>query len=184
MPYANDSTEGRFLRGDPDAVGTVSRWVAAVLTDVRFWGLNHEWLDLHQETMTLVLESLRRERFDVTRDFRSYVQAIARYTLRRTGGDRRKMAVQVLDPHLEQPAPHDLAGTVTRRLLVARVLSELSEGCRVLIYQYFYEERSYDEIASSAGLPVGTVKSRLFRCLGEARRGLGRRRERLRTKRQ
>jgi DNA-directed RNA polymerase specialized sigma24 family protein len=52
--------------------------------------------------------------------------------------------------------------------MVRWVLDTASEDCKGLMRAYFLEDRSYAEIASSMGIPLGTVKSRLFRCLEAA----------------
>ena len=78
--YAADSLEGRVLRGDPVAIGEVIRWIALVLVGPRFWRLRNDWPDLHQECLRRLLVSLREARFDSSRDFRAYVQSLARYT--------------------------------------------------------------------------------------------------------
>ena len=50
---------------------------------------------------------------------------------------------------------------------------DLASGeCRDLMRSYFYAEESYAEISARRQLPVGTVKSRLFRCLKSAHRAL------------
>ena len=56
---------------------------------------------------------------------------------------------------------------------VLSVLDRASDGCRTLLVAYFMEQRSYSEIAEEHGQPVGTVKSRLFRCLDAARVAVG-----------
>lgn len=173
MAYLPDSIEARFLTGDPEAVGRVIRWIAAVLSSPRFWRLRGEWLDLHQEVMGRLIESLRRERFDAARDFRTYAQGVARFTALaalspRTrlgdGGAELDEAALAADPESE-----DLA---ISRQLARRVLEQASEACRELIVAYFFEERNYAEIAAARSIPVGTVKSRLARCLEGAHRTL------------
>ena len=53
-----------------------------------------------------------------------------------------------------------------------RVLDEASEDCRLLMRLYFLEGKSYEEIAAELAIPVGTVKSRLSRCLDAAQKAL------------
>ncbi|MCI0656634.1 MAG: hypothetical protein L0170_06130, partial [Acidobacteria bacterium] len=57
--------------------------------------------------------------------------------------------------------------------LVRRVLDLASEDCRELFRLYYFDAQSYEEIAASMEIPVGTVKSRLFRCLESAHQALG-----------
>lgn len=174
MKYEDHSIEARFLRGESDAVGIVSRWVAIVLTDLRFWNLRSEWLDLHQETLSRVLQSLRRGRFEAARDFQSYVQAVARHTIWHAGRrHRRERGPEGLAERLPTAAAGTASEAALLRTLMARkTLSLLSADCRNLIDAYFFQGLGYEEIASSSGVPLGTVKSRLFRCLEAARRKL------------
>src|SRR5262249_20184412 len=157
--YPPESVPGGFLRGEPEAIGTVSRWIAIVLTDTRYFGLFGEWSDLHQEAMTGVLSSLRRGRFDERRDFRSYVMAVARFTMRNAARQRRRrhqvdhpVALKLADS--STPSPEAI---LLRELAVRRVLARLSQSCQDLIAAYFFEQRDAEEIAEAQGIPVGTV---------------------------
>jgi RNA polymerase sigma factor (sigma-70 family) len=172
VAYNDSSLEARFLRGDLEAVAAVIRWITTVLASPRFWSLRPDWLDLHQEAMRRVIESLRQERFDASQNLRTYVQGVARYT-----------AMQALTAQLHSPAAQALEDlfpvrgpgaeeSLHSRQLVRRVLSQASDGCRDLLLAYFYEQRSYAEISAALGVPVGTVKSRLVRCLEKAHRAI------------
>ncbi|HEV8376634.1 MAG TPA: sigma-70 family RNA polymerase sigma factor [Candidatus Polarisedimenticolia bacterium] len=171
MTYHDNSLEARLLVGDPEAVVLVSYWIATFLTMPRYWRLKQEWRDLHQETMTCLIESLRRDRFDTSRDLRAYVQGIARHIATQR---LQKMYAEGRG-RFEAPAPDKDANPehqVMKRQLVRRVLDMASEECRELIAGYFLGQRSYEEIAQELEVPVGTVKSRLFRCLESAYRAV------------
>src|SRR5262249_47410454 len=70
MPYPKDSLAGRLLADDPVALGQVIRWISLTLTSPKFWVLRRDWPDLVQEVLTRVVETLRLERFDASRNFR------------------------------------------------------------------------------------------------------------------
>ena len=166
--------ERRLLAGDPDALRRVSRLIAGVLASTRFWRLRAQWIDIHQETMMRVVESLRRGRFDASRDFLVYVQAVARYTAMET------LKLQDRVPEIEyreasgRGQDAGVEARIIRRQLVRLVLQAATQECRELILAYYLEQRDYDEIASSTKAPVGTVKSKLFRCLEGANRAIRR----------
>jgi RNA polymerase sigma-70 factor, ECF subfamily len=172
LTYATGSVERRLLDNDPRAVGQVGRWIALALTSPRFWVLRGEWPDIHQDVLARVIESLRQERYDPSRDLRTYVQGITRHT-----------ALQALDRQGHQPDmviqdswPDQVATNPERRAAIRQmarqVLDMATEECRDLIRSYYYDERSYAEIAERLESPVGTIKSRLFRCLEAAYRAL------------
>ncbi len=50
-----------------------------------------------------------------------------------------------------------------RTRLIEKAIDELPEKYRIVIILRHSEERSYDEIAQMLGLPLGTVKARIFR---------------------
>src|SRR5262249_40200321 len=143
MAYCRDSIEGRLQASDPEAVGTVFRWIAVVLTSPRFRCLQCDWLDLHQEAMARVLGSLRKENFEAGRDFRAYVQGIARHTARQAlFGLVRTSPLPDEDP-LPDARTENGEDDVARLLLARRVLDGASDGCRELMCMYFFERLSY-----------------------------------------
>ncbi len=183
MPYSRDSVEGRVLANDPEALGLMFRWIAGTLTWRRFWALRSEWKDLQQEVVLNLIESLRQGRFDASRDFRKYVEAVTRYTAREAWVRRMHRAELTGLDGRDAGARGGAAGSpfedaersLTRNQLVRWILSAATEECRRLIRAYFLDEQKYAEIASLMKIPVGTVKSRLFRCLRMAQALLGRR---------
>jgi RNA polymerase sigma-70 factor, ECF subfamily len=174
VTYPEHSVEKRLLDNDREALGQVIRWIALALTSPRYWSLRPEWPDLVQEVLARVVESLRQGRFDASRDLRLYVQGVARYVCLQALADRRAEVRPVGNPGGN---PHAGGSSPESRMidlqLVRRVLDFSSEDCRGLFRLYFFEGRSYEEIAMGLGLPVGTVKSRLFRCLESASVALG-----------
>ncbi len=164
MAYRDTSIEGRFLAGEEQAMGQVSRWVARVIASLRFWSLRTEWLDLHQEVMTRLIASLRDGRFDDRQDLRTYVQAVARYTALEMLKRRPPTPAGPLEDTLSDPGVDVEARAMARQL--ARLAFDTAPAeCRGLMRAYFFEQRSYSEIASSMKLPIGTIESRLARCL-------------------
>jgi len=168
LAYTEGSIERGLLRDDPQALGEVTRWIALCLNSPRFWSLRSEWLDLHQEVLARVVESLREERYDPSRDLRAYVQGITRHTAMQALV-RWRRARAPLDPGMLTGKPQpDPERHVSLHQMTRWVLDAASTECRELILAYYFDELSYAEIAQSRSLPLGTVKSRLFRCLEAA----------------
>jgi RNA polymerase sigma factor (sigma-70 family) len=169
LSYPEGSPERCLLEDDPGARERVYRWIAVVLTSPRFWSLRSWWPDLVQETTMRILESLRSGRFDPSRNFQLYVQGIARHTALQALGQesalRRRREVR--DP---PDAADGIEERVIRLQLVRRALDLASDECRQLFRAYFFEERGYADLARGMGIPIGTAKSRLFRCLEAAHR--------------
>ncbi|HEY3176279.1 MAG TPA: sigma-70 family RNA polymerase sigma factor [Candidatus Polarisedimenticolia bacterium] len=174
MPYDEDSLQGRLLAGDDDALALVRRWIADSLSAARFWRLRGEWRDLQQEVLSRLVASLRRERFRSDGELKSYVQGICRHTAQTRLAERvhRPVLAAGVDP-ADIPSTGDTEKQVITDQLVRRALEEASTECREMIRAYFLEELSYAELASRFGVPVGTAKSRLFRCLRCLRESIG-----------
>jgi RNA polymerase sigma factor (sigma-70 family) len=165
MPYEENSVAKRFLRGDVEALGQVMRWISQSLTAPRFWSLRHEWPDLAQEVLSRVVESLVEERYDESRDLRLYVQGIARHAAFRAL-DRARASLQAAQSEpADGVSESDPERSAVDRQLVRRALDLASEECRQILKTYFFEGLDYAAIAAHMGIPEGTVKSRLFRCL-------------------
>lgn len=67
---------------------------------------------------------------------------------------------QVEDPGL---TPHEEAEKSERESRVAKAVAQLPEYQKAMIVMYHSEMLSYEDIAASLDLPIGTVKSRLNR---------------------
>ena len=135
--------------------------------------------DLFQETFVRALKA--RSHFDPSRRFRPWLFAIALNLAR----DRAKRLGHGATPRLtsdgESPEPaHGGARkdeSETRALEsfdLERALSSLSDHHREVVLLRYYLGMDEAEIARAAGIPRGTVKSRLHHALGAMRRYLKR----------
>jgi RNA polymerase sigma-70 factor (ECF subfamily) len=59
-----------------------------------------------------------------------------------------------------------------RRAFLHRAIDELPEGYRMLVMLRFQQDMPYDEIATVMSLPLGTVKTGLFRARARLRQAL------------
>ncbi len=62
-----------------------------------------------------------------------------------------------------EPLPSETAGSAERSEVIRRAVASLPEGQREVIALYYLEEMEVLEVASTLGLPKGTVLSRLAR---------------------
>ena len=73
-----------------------------------------------------------------------------------------------LDP-IHAPAVTDAAGHVADRDLVDSVMRRLDPQGRAIVVLHYFAGLPLPEVASTLGIPIGTVKSRLHRALGDMR---------------
>jgi RNA polymerase sigma-70 factor (ECF subfamily) len=131
--------------------------------------------DVAQETFVRVHRSL--ERYDDNYSFYTWVRTIAtrvalnelqkRKRRRTSGGEAFETAAEVV----ASPAPdaaEQLAGRELGQALAA-ALATLPEEYRAVLALRTYEQMSYDEIATTLGIPIGTVMSRLNRARTQLR---------------
>ena len=135
-------------------------------------------LDLTQEVFIKVYNSLRRYRSEFK--FSTWIYKIAHNSavdhLRRQGGRERALTNDFEGEPFElpiesrRPSPEQETERAERRLEIERVVSELPTAYRNLVLLRHSHDLSYDEIAEVTGLPLGTVKNRLFRAREVMRR--------------
>lgn len=134
--------------------------------------------DLTQETL------LKLFRFAPGYDPRNSFPAFAMRVARNTWIDRRRRRAARVEassieleegrsrpepagsPALDPTRPARLAEEVQR---FHRALAELSEGQRIVFELAVLQEMPYAEIAATLGIPVGTVKSRVFHAVRRLR---------------
>lgn len=145
----------RARAGDESAVSLlihrhrarVLRVAGNVLRDV------NEAEDVAQDAFLKAFRELHRLRSDSS--FGGYLYRIAvRLCMDRLRS--RKHTEELLD----RPVPHAGNGVETK-VVVERLLQELSPEMRLTLVLREMEQLSYDEIAEATDVPVGTVRSRL-----------------------
>jgi RNA polymerase sigma-70 factor (ECF subfamily) len=152
----------RFVHGDRDAFellfrqfqGEVHRWIVRIVRD-------------HSAADDALVETFwrayrGRARFDPARSFGAWMRRIATNVARDSlKAARRRREWQVTDDRLASPAGRD-AGLRESVVLAFRTLSPRLQIVALLA---LIEERPYAEIAGALDVPVGTVKSRVFRAI-------------------
>lgn len=110
--------------------------------------------EISQDVFAALVE--RRNGYEPRASFRTYLYRIA---LHRVVSEHRRAARN--DP---LPAANELSRTDTAEVqLVRDALARLDEEQREVVLMREYEGLSYQEIADVLKVPVGTVRSRLFR---------------------
>jgi RNA polymerase sigma-70 factor (ECF subfamily) len=81
---------------------------------------------------------------------------------------RRRVFEVELDP-IDSPAVMDMAGLIADREIVDAAMRRLDEGGRAIVVLHYFLGMPLTDVAATLGIPIGTVKSRLHRALGEMR---------------
>ena len=86
---------------------------------------------------------------------------------------RRRRVIEVeLDP-IDMPDVVDMAGALADRDIVDSAMRRLDESSRAIVVLHYFLGMPLTDVASALGIPIGTVKSRLHRALGEMRVAVG-----------
>lgn len=136
----------------------------------------NEALDLAQETFVRAWTALPN--FKGQSQFRTWLYRIVtnlcynrlpnlRRSLNDLGDD---MMEEIPEPDPETPAT-EFESNETRRYL-QQAMQDLDENYRLLISLRYQNELSYEEIASTLNLPLGTVKTGIFRAKAQLRSAL------------
>ena len=82
---------------------------------------------------------------------------------------RRRRPIEVELTPIARAFASDMSGALADRDQVDRVLRHLDERGRAIVVLHYFLGMPLTEVAATLGIPVGTVKSRLHRALGEMR---------------
>ena len=86
---------------------------------------------------------------------------------------RQRRNVETLDETVSDPAQQETLERIEHGFVLREAIQSLDEPCRRVLSLFFFEERSYKEIAAALEIPEGTVASRLARCLVRLRTAAG-----------
>lgn len=167
----------RLLEGDRLAFLEMNRLVTGILAQLRAYDFRDEWDDLRQEVVTAVVENARAGRLRDPKAFVGYVKVITRNKFI----DRLKRQLRVREKET-LPWDEETARAVgaaepdvhaeERRALWAAV-EDLPEESRRIVQGVYGEGRTYEEVSSATGVPLGTLKRRLRESVALLRERLG-----------
>ncbi|MFN7928029.1 MAG: sigma-70 family RNA polymerase sigma factor [Blastocatellia bacterium] len=176
---SDDHLIARTLAGETEAFSLlVRRWERPIYSlTLRMLGRDEDARDACQEAFLAAFRNLNKFRGDAK--FSSWMYRIAlnacHTRLRSTNGvsysldeeDENGRRMEVADTKTE-PLP-DRLHRAERSQLVRRALQALPPEMRQVIVMKEYEEMTFAEIADVLGIPVSTVKSRLYTGLQQMR---------------
>ena len=159
----------RASRGDHDAFaalvrGTIGRLDTAARLILRDPELAR---DAVQDGLTKAWRDLRQLRYPDHFDawlYRLTVNCCLEAVRRRR---RRPIEVEITAIHT--PTVPDLSASVVDREVIDGVLRRLDAHGRAIVVLHYYLGLPLTEVAGCLGVPLGTVKSRLHRALGDMR---------------
>lgn len=160
----------RCRAGEPGAweelIERYSRYVYAIA--VQGYRLaEHDAEDVFQDVFLRAFDRLETLRDESA--LRPWIgQLTRRVCLDRLGAGAREEPVETAEP---ADAPETLAG-IEEAMDVHGALAALDEPCRELLDRFFARDESYRAIGEALGLPLGTVASRISRCLVKLRERL------------
>lgn len=159
------------LNGRPESFGTlVERYDRAVYNlALRTLRDREEARDVTQEAFFKAYRSLRT--FKPGAKFSTWIFAIAYHACCDRLAKRKRYSNEELPERADPsagPETQAIAGEDARRLRAA--IDALPEKYRSVITLYHLQGKQYDEIAQVLGMPMGTVKTHLFRAKEQLRR--------------
>jgi len=173
MPAATDDDQlwARVCAGDHEAFGVLFDRYADYVYNFAFRRIG-SWDAAEEIVATVFLEAWRQRHQIHTQDgsIRPWLIGVTLNKVRRywRGAERGRRASLRL-ASAENDA-HDHAEEVSERLdaesrivEILFALNDLPSAQRDVIQLWAWEELSYEEIAAALGIPVGTVRSRLYR---------------------
>jgi RNA polymerase sigma-70 factor, ECF subfamily len=157
----------RYRQGSADAFGELfGRYQQAI------WGYFRRRLtdraraeELAQEAFVAVLEGAAR--YEVRARFRTYLYGIAFNLL---SAERRRVRNRPSEPLDDVTILAGRASDPDTDLWLRSAIAQLDASDREILLLREYEQCSYGEIATVLGVPLNTVRSRLFRARLELRR--------------
>ncbi len=161
----------RVVRDDREAFAVlVRRHQKMLLNFFARSGVQYDCEDLVQQTFLRLYRY--RGRYVATAKVTTFLFLLARQVwideLRRRRRHERLVTGLAAEPPAEAAAEAAEA-TASGSMDLERALASLPEGLRLVVELGVYQDLPYAEIAEILGIPVGTVKSRMFNALAKLR---------------
>ncbi|CAN5835472.1 sigma-70 family RNA polymerase sigma factor [soil metagenome] len=176
---ADEKLFERYQDGDESAFSLIVQRYEPLIKGFLFKRLKDEerLQDLTQDTFLRVHRA--RDRYDSARKFSTWIYTIASNLLKneyRNRSRRRETPFSELRKESQEqassrpvefesdvPDPEQIAYQGELRTAISETIGRMDEHHRVPFVMREVEDLTYEEISAAIGVPVGTVKSRLFR---------------------
>ncbi len=162
------------LRGHPDAFATLVERYDRAVYHLAYRTLQdpEEARDATQEAFFKAFRSLRT--FKPGSKFSTWIFAITYHACCDRLNRRKRYAGSELPERADpSPGPEDRAIALDDARRLRAAIDALPEKYRTAITLFHLQGKQYEEIAEVLGLPLGTVKTHLFRAKEQLRRLLG-----------
>jgi RNA polymerase sigma-70 factor (ECF subfamily) len=170
----SDGALVRACRGGDIAAWTAlvtrfSRYVHAIATQA--YRLNEEDAeDVFQEVFARTYEHLDRLRDDEA--IRPWIgQLTRRLSIDRIRAGAREQLEEDAPEGIDERAEDELE-RLEQAMAVRQAMAGLPENCQEILDRFFARDQTYAHIASELDLPMGTIASRISRCLAKLRETL------------
>jgi RNA polymerase sigma-70 factor (ECF subfamily) len=164
----------RVAGGDGAAFLELSQLVTGFLARLRAYDFEDEWHDLIQEVVLAIVTAQREGRIRDRGAVKGFIWQVTRHKfldrlgLKQRTNERRRVPLEEEPAALLSnglyPSPRDEVVVDVRR-----ALEKLPENKRRAVFQVYGEGRTYQEVASGVGVPLGTLKRHLREALRELR---------------
>ncbi len=159
----------RYLRGEPEAVGTVDGWISRAAWPYQR-RLASRWEDVLQDVRLEVIRLLGQGKFRGESSLRTYLWQVVSHTCLdqlRAQGRWQWAELDGLDEAGQLGGSPPLDAGHGDRDLVQRVLRQVSGECREL-WRLITLGHSYREMSQRLGVAEGTLRVRVLRCREKA----------------
>ena len=159
----------RAREGDHDAFAELARSTVVRLDEAARLILRDPELarDAVQEALLRAWRDLRKLR-DPAR-FEAWLRRLTVNACLDQARRRRRWRIEVELLESDTPSIPDMSAAQADREVVDQVLRRLDEAGRAIVVLHYFLGMPLTDVAATLGIPIGTVKSRLHRALGEMR---------------
>ncbi len=171
MSATQEAFIAAYLRGDPEEVAQIDRWIEKAARSYAR-RLGDHWEDVLQDIRLEVFRLLQKGQFRGEARLKTYLWRVVAHSCldRIRQGERWQWTDLDGAPELETVTRHreHKADPSNETIdLITRVLERTSEECRRL-WQMILDGRSYREMSRIEGASEGTLRVRVLRCRKKA----------------
>lgn len=173
IPAPDDEHRTRRLRASEEAIREDIRQHGGELYHVIRGALGDDQLASEVAQDVFVRAWRAHDRYDATRGSRrTWLFAIARNAVVDAARHRQRRPQALREPGERDVISRDAGDAIVLRLQLRAALQAVSGEHRRAIIEVYHRGRSYAEVADELGIPIGTLRSRVYYGLRAVRNAL------------